>query len=79
MSLVDTYEVEEIGLEVTWMRCRRCGRSWEVFKDNFQGSWRCPGEPHDGFGQGGDVPMSPPTHRPRSHPTLGPELMASLP
>jgi hypothetical protein len=49
MSQTDTYEVEEIDTdtEVTWMRCRRCDRIWNVFEGAFLGSWRCPGEPHD--------------------------------
>jgi hypothetical protein len=62
MSRVDAYEVEEIGLEGRWMRCRRCGRSWEGFSDTFQGSWRCPGEPHDGSTQPNHAARK--THRP---------------
>jgi hypothetical protein len=47
MSQTDTYEVEDIGVEVMWLRCRRCGRSWKVFDGTAWGRWRCPGEPHD--------------------------------
>jgi len=47
MSLTDTYEVEDIGVEVMWLRCRRCGRTWKVYDGTPRGSWRCPGEPHD--------------------------------
>jgi hypothetical protein len=47
MSLTDTYEVEDIGVEVTWLRCRRCGLTWRVFDGPSRASWRCPAEPHD--------------------------------
>jgi hypothetical protein len=47
MSLTDTYEVEDIGVEAMWLRCRRCGRTWKVYDATPRGSWRCPGEPHD--------------------------------
>jgi hypothetical protein len=49
MSQSDTYEVEAIDTdtEVTWMRCRRCDRIWNVSEGASKGSWRCPGEPHD--------------------------------
>ena len=47
MNLTDTYEVEDIGTETLWVRCRRCGRVWEVFEETPRGWWRCPGEPHE--------------------------------
>ena len=45
-SVPDTYEVEDIGVEMTWLRCRRCGHTWRVFDGSSRGSWRCPHEPH---------------------------------
>ena len=47
MSLTDTYEVEDIGVKVMWLRYRRCGPSGKVYDGTSRGSWRCPGEPHD--------------------------------
>ena len=47
MSITDTYEVEDIGTETVWVRCRRCGRMWGVFDEAQRGWWRCPWEPHD--------------------------------
>jgi hypothetical protein len=48
VSLTDTYEVEEIGCESMWLRCRQCGHTWRVFDGK---SWRCPAE-HDHLGMG---------------------------
>lgn len=47
MSLTDTYEVEDIGAETMWLRCRQCGHTWRVFDGTVRASWRCPNEPHD--------------------------------
>ncbi len=47
MSLTGTYEVEDIGAERLWVRCRQCGRMWELFAETQRGWWRCPAEPHD--------------------------------
>ena len=47
MALTDSYEVEDIGVEVLWLRCRRCGQTWRVFDGPSRASWRCPDEPHN--------------------------------
>jgi hypothetical protein len=46
MSVADTYEVEQLGYGVLWLRCRRCGRIWDAIEGLYEGSWRCPSEPH---------------------------------
>jgi hypothetical protein len=41
VSLTDTYEVEEIGCDTMWLRCRQCGHTWRLLDGK---SWRCPVE-----------------------------------
>jgi hypothetical protein len=41
VSVTDTYEVEEIGGETMWLRCRQCGHTWRLLDGK---SWRCPAE-----------------------------------
>ena len=41
VSVTDTYEVEAIGYETMWLRCRQCGHTWRLLDGK---TWRCPAE-----------------------------------